>query len=71
MTSEPTPAPEDSPYIDPVIEVYLKDVDRTLLREMLKKSVTERLAMAEAANYFAVEAINHARERRHNHSHGA
>lgn len=30
-------------YIDPVIEVYMKDVDRTLLRENLKLSVQERL----------------------------
>ena len=28
---------------DPVIEVYKKDVDRTLLRENLKLSVDERL----------------------------
>lgn len=34
-------APAD--YIDPVIEVYMKDVDRTLLRENLKLSVQERL----------------------------
>lgn len=28
---------------DPVIEAYKKDVDRTLIREMLKLTVTERL----------------------------
>lgn len=28
---------------DPVIEAYKKDVDRTLLRENLKRSVEERL----------------------------
>ena len=28
---------------DPVIEAYKKDVDRTLLRERLKRSVEERL----------------------------
>jgi hypothetical protein len=28
---------------DPVIEAYKKDVDRTLLRENLRKSVDERL----------------------------
>ncbi len=28
---------------DPVIEAYKKDVDRTLLRENLKRSVDERL----------------------------
>ncbi|MCY4074297.1 MAG: hypothetical protein OXH04_02565 [Acidobacteria bacterium] len=29
--------------MDPVIEVYKKDIDRTLLRENLKLSVEERL----------------------------
>lgn len=29
-------------YVDPVIEAYKKDVDRTLLRENLKLSVEER-----------------------------
>jgi hypothetical protein len=33
-------APAD--YCDPVIEVYKKDVDRTLLRENLKLTVDER-----------------------------
>jgi hypothetical protein len=28
---------------DPVIEAYKKDIDRTLLRERLKRSVEERL----------------------------
>jgi hypothetical protein len=38
-------APPD--YIDPVTEVYKKDVDRTLLRENLKLTVTERVRRAE------------------------
>lgn len=33
-------APAD--YVDPVIEAYKKDVDRTLLRENLKLTVQER-----------------------------
>ncbi|HEX7448439.1 MAG TPA: hypothetical protein VF306_12880 [Pirellulales bacterium] len=37
----PPLAPAD--YRDPVIEVYMKDVDRTLLRENLKLMVQERL----------------------------
>jgi hypothetical protein len=37
----PDLAPPD--YYDPVIEVYKKDVDRTLLRENLKLTVEERL----------------------------
>jgi hypothetical protein len=32
-----------APEADPVIEAYKKDVDRTLLRENLKRSVEERL----------------------------
>jgi hypothetical protein len=38
-------APPD--YVDPVIEAYKKDVDRTLLRENLKLSVEQRLRNAE------------------------
>ena len=36
---------EKAPRIepDPVIEAYKKDVDRTLLRENLKRSVDERI----------------------------
>ena len=30
-------------YIDPIIRLYMKDVDRTLIRENLKLSVTQRL----------------------------
>lgn len=33
---------------DPVIEAYKRDVDRTLLRENLKRTVDERLAKLEA-----------------------
>jgi len=38
--ARPELAPAD--YVDPVIEVYKKDVDRTLLRENLKLTVQER-----------------------------
>jgi hypothetical protein len=40
---------------DPVIEVYKKDVDRTLLRENLKLTVTERLEKLMALQRFAAE----------------
>jgi hypothetical protein len=33
-------------YCDPVVEMYKKDVDRTLLRENLKLSVEERILKA-------------------------
>lgn len=41
-------APPD--YVDPVIEAYKKDVDRTLLRENLKLTVEERIRKADSAH---------------------
>ncbi len=38
---------------DPVIEAYKKDVDRTLLRERLKRTPTERLEDLSALLRFA------------------
>ena len=35
--------PDVDRYIDPVVEAYKKDVDRTLLRERLKLTVDQRL----------------------------
>jgi hypothetical protein len=35
-------------FYDPVIEVYKKDVDRTLLRENLKLTVEQRLRKAQS-----------------------
>ncbi len=35
-------------FPDPVIEAYIKDVDRTLIREQLRKTPTERLGALEA-----------------------
>lgn len=40
---------------DPVIEVYKRDVDRTLLRENLKLSVDERFRKLMALQRFAEE----------------
>jgi hypothetical protein len=40
---------------DPVIEAYKKDVDRTLLRENLKRSVEERLRDLARLQRFAAE----------------
>jgi hypothetical protein len=40
---------------DPVIEVYKKDVDRTLLRENLKRSPEERIRNAMALQRTAEE----------------
>src|SRR5688572_22135046 len=41
---------------DPVIEAYKRDIDRTLLRENLRKSVEERLAALVALQHLAEEA---------------
>ena len=41
--------------VDPVIEVYKKDIDRTLLRENLKLSVEERLRQLMELQRFAEE----------------
>ena len=46
-------APPD--YRDPVIEVFKKDVDRTLLRENLKLSPEERLRKFESFAEYARE----------------
>ena len=50
----PTPAAEFEP--DPVIEAYKRHVDRTLLRQNLRRSVTERVANLIALQRLAVEA---------------
>lgn len=34
---------DTAPYADPVVELYKKDVDRTLLRENLALTVEQRL----------------------------
>ena len=40
---EPAAAvPPPSEYVDPIIELYKKDVDRSLLRENLKLTVEQR-----------------------------
>lgn len=48
---QPPPPTKPMLFPDPVIEVYMKDVDRGLIREQLKKTPSERLqsliAMAE------------------------
>ena len=40
---------------DPVIEAYKRDVDRTLLRENLRKTVDERIDAMQAAVDLAAE----------------
>jgi hypothetical protein len=55
-------APPD--YADPVVEVYKKDVDRTLLRENLKLTVEERFRKFENAARFARELSDAGRRSR-------
>lgn len=49
---------------DPVIEVYKRDIDRTLLRENLKLTVTERFEKLMALQKFAEELRRAGREAR-------
>jgi hypothetical protein len=51
MRQESAPAPE----VDPVVEAYKKDIDRTLIRENLKLTVEERFRKAMALAKFAEE----------------
>lgn len=44
----PRPDSDVERYVDPVIEAYKKDVDRTLIRENLKLTVDRRLQNLEA-----------------------
>ncbi len=63
-------APAD--YSDPVIEVYKKDVDRTLLRENLKLTVEERFVKFERFWEYAEELREAGRRARQKGSgHGA
>ncbi len=57
---------QDSPkrYIDPVVEAYKKDIDRTLIRENLKLTVEERFRNAMALQRFAEELRRAGREAR-------
>jgi hypothetical protein len=49
---------DDAPALDPdpVVEAYKKDIDRTLLRENLKRTVAERLARLVQLQRLAEEA---------------
>jgi len=58
MPRPPRPDP------DPVVEAYKKDIDRTLIRENLKLTVTERFQKAMALQRFAEEMRRAGREAR-------
>ena len=45
-----------TPEPDPVIEAYKRDIDRTLLRQNLRRTVTERVENLMALQRLAAEA---------------
>ncbi len=53
---EQRPSSTELPEPDPVIERYKQDLDRTLLRENLRRTVAERLANLVALQRLAFEA---------------
>lgn len=59
MSEKPFPFPRD-----PVIEAYKKDIDRTLIRENMKRSVEERFDRLMELQRFAEELQRAGREAR-------
>jgi hypothetical protein len=51
---------------DPVIEAYKRDIDRTLIRQNLKRTITERFEQAMALQRFAEQLKRAGREARKN-----
>ena len=58
------PASRSDTTRDPVIEAYKKDIDRTLIRQNLARTVTERFEAAMALQRFAEELRRAGREAR-------
>ena len=58
--------PEEPSQSDAVIEAYKRDVDRTLIRENLKLTVTQRFEKLMAMQRFADELRRAGREARRN-----
>ncbi len=56
------PGDQDGLERDPVIEAYKKDIDRTLIRENLKRSVEERFRNLVQLQRFAHELRRAGRE---------
>lgn len=60
------PAGSETPVgADPVIEVYKRDIDRTLLRENLKLTVEERFEKLRQLQRFAAELRRAGRQASH------
>jgi hypothetical protein len=63
MQGPPPDQTDERPLeLDPVIEVYKRDVDRTLIRQQLRRTVDERVQNMIAALRFA-EALREAGRR--------
>jgi hypothetical protein len=60
--------PEESRDIDPVIRAYMKDVDRTILRENLRLTPEQRLLKLEMAVEDCVELQRAGRDAQARHS---
>lgn len=58
------PSMPSDPWRDPVTEAYRKDIDRTLLRDNLTRSVDERFARLMELQRFAEELRRAGREAR-------
>ena len=58
MTKKPFPFP-----LDPVIEANKKDIDRTLIRENIKRTVEERFERLMELQRFAEELQREARKK--------
>ena len=68
MQSDPAPPPRPTARAgeagrDPMVEAYKRDVDRTLLRQNLRRSVTERVKNLIALQELAAEARRAGRTR--------
>lgn len=55
LAPAPSPAADQEPWKDPVIEAYKKDVDRTLIRHTLRLTPEQRLRNLEACLADAAE----------------
>ncbi len=56
MSARAAPPPDEARRAsDPVVDAYKRDIDRTLLRENLKRSLEERLLNLERLQRFARE----------------
>lgn len=55
---------DEERYVDPVVAAYKKDIDRTLIRENLKRTVEERFLYAMELQRFAEELRRAGREAR-------